>query len=86
METMRLVFLGSCLTQAGEYRRAVQTLRSVQIETIPEPWRDEGYWTLLVALHGAGDAAAADSLLHALADQTTAVGARARRLLGRPDP
>ena len=85
METMRLVFLGSALTQAGEYPRAVQILRSSPLQRLPEPWRGESSWTLLVALHGAGEAAAADSLLHVLADQTSAVGARARRLLGRPN-
>lgn len=86
METMRLVFLGSALTQAGEYPRAVPILRSVPLNRLPEPWRSECDWTLLVALHGAGEAAAADSILRALADQTSVVGARARRLVGRPHP
>lgn len=86
MESLRLVFLGSALTQAGEYRRAVQILRSAPLATLPESWRGPCYWTLLVAFHRAGNDSAADSLLHALADQAGATGVRARRLLGRPDP
>ncbi len=86
METLRLVFLGSALTRAGEYARAVQALRSCPLQRIPEPWHGEAHWTLLVALHGAGDDAAADSLLRVLADEKGAIGGRARLLLGRPDP
>lgn len=85
-ETMRVVFLGSALTQAGDYARAVRLLRSCPLQELPDPWRSETRWTLLVALHGAGETTSADSLLRALADQTGAVGARARRLLGRSDP
>jgi hypothetical protein len=61
----------------------VEILRACPLAKIPEPWRGETRWTLLVSLHGAGEAAAADSLLRVLAEQPGAIGARARGLLGR---
>jgi hypothetical protein len=86
MDVMRRVYLGSSLAQAGEYPRAATVLRSCPLTKIPQPWRDESYWTLLVALHGAGNGTAADSLLRALAAETSVIGGRARRLLGHPGP
>ncbi len=85
-EALRLVYLGSSLTHAGRYREAVRILRSCPLAKVPEPWRGESRWTLAVALSGAGEQAAADSLVRALADQPGAIGARARRLLGRSGP
>jgi hypothetical protein len=85
-ENLRLLYLGSSLTQEGAYREAVRVLRSCPLSDLPNPWRSEGYWTLLVALHGAGETAAADSLLHRLAGQEDTVGIRARGLLHRVKP
>lgn len=84
LETMRRIFLGSALTHSGDYRGAVEALSGCGLENVPEPWRGESEWTLLVALHQARDDAAADSLLRTLAAENSSVGARARRLLGRP--
>ncbi len=86
MNNLRLVFLGSALARAGDFSKAVQVLESVPLSTLPDPWYTESYWTLLVALHRSGNRTAADSLLHALADQPGEVGGRARRLLGRSEP
>jgi len=85
-EIVRRVFLGSACAQARQYRRATELLRRCPLEQLPQPWSDESRWTLMVALHGAGDERSADSLLVELAEHPGAVGQRARRLLGRPGP
>lgn len=86
MDNLRLVFLGSALTQAGDYPRAVRILRSCSLDELPEPWRGEGGWTLLVALRLAGYDGAADSLARVLAKQEGTIGVRARCLLRSQPP
>jgi len=81
-ESLRLAYLGSALAWAGRHDEAAATLRGLEVETLPEPWRSETWWTLVLTLRTTGRMDSADSLLSILAATEGAVGERARSLRG----
>jgi len=81
-ESLRLVYLGSALAWDGRHDEAAATLRGLDVESLPEPWRSETQWTLALALRATGRMKSADSLLSTLATTEGAVGERARSLRG----
>ncbi len=83
LESIRLIYLGNALAHQGEFAEAARILRAVLREDLPDAWRDEGRWTLLVALHRTGQRASADSLRRVLAASGGEVGDRARSLPAR---
>ena len=83
LESIRLIYLGNALVHQGDLAGAVSTLRTVLHENLPYAWREEGQWTLLVALDRTGQRASADSLLKVLAIEPGDIGDRARRLVGK---
>jgi len=80
LQPARDLFLGSALAWAGRPADAIAPLESALAATIPEPWEDEGRWTLLCAYDRIGATARADSLLVILAATPGEIGARARSL------
>jgi hypothetical protein len=77
------VYLGSALAWCGRYEEAVNILRPLSSEVLPELW-DKGFrWTYLVALYQTGHSSIADSLAQLLAAEEDAFGERARQYLGR---
>jgi hypothetical protein len=67
LEQVRLLYLGNAELQLGHPGRALAALRAVELARVPEPWRSEARWSMALALDGAGDPAAADSIRRALA-------------------
>jgi len=84
LEFMRRIYLANALAWQKEYGAAADALDGVPFELIPEPWSGEARWTLYVCLRATGGTEA-DLLLEQLADQTGAVGERARALVDRSD-
>ncbi len=82
-QMVRDIYLGSALAGMGKYEEAVEVLREVKLQLVPDPWGCEARWALYVALRGCGQEAAADSLLRVLASEPGEVGDRARRLWQR---
>jgi hypothetical protein len=81
LETIRRVYLGNALAMSGEHHEALELLRTITIDPLPDPWRSETLWTLYVALRASGRADSADSLLRRLALEPLEIGERARRQL-----
>ena len=84
--TFKDVYLGSALAWDGRYKEAIAVLRPLTTEALPEPWGAGVLWTYLVSLHRSGDHARADSLANVLAQQSDALGEKARRYLHRDGP
>lgn len=80
LDNLRRVYLGSSLALEGMHSEAVEVLEAVSFDTVPEEWRYEAQWTLLVSLKRTGREARADSILRILAEKEGQVGERARRL------
>lgn len=79
LEQVRLLYLGNALLQLDRAHEAVDALQSVQLATVPEPWRTEALWFLGVAWRAAGETSRADSLLRELSAVPGEIGDRARR-------
>jgi hypothetical protein len=77
---VRRVYLGSALAFQGRYQQAVECLSPLRESVIPDPWGTEARWTLCVALYGAGERGAADSLLSVLSKVDESARIRARAL------
>lgn len=82
LEIIRNIYLGSALAWDGKYGEAVTVLENTPVHAVPDPWRSEAQWTLLVALYESGRTARADSLLQSLAKEPGPAGDRARQFLG----
>ena len=81
LETIRRIYLSNALAIRGEYDKAVELLRTMGVDPLPDPWRSETLWTLYVALRATGRDASADSLLQCLVREPLEIGERARREL-----
>lgn len=84
-ESVRRVYLGSALAQAGRAEEAAVILERTPFESLPEPWRSEGGFTLAALWRDAGNAAAADSLFGIVAKGEGPAAARAKDALRRKD-
>lgn len=84
--TFKNVYLGSALAWDGRYDEAVAVLQPLATEVLPEPWGGAVLWTYFVSLHRSGNHARADSLANILAQESDALGERARRYLHRDGP
>lgn len=82
-DSMRALYLASLLARNGEGAEAESTLSTVDMNSLPEPWRGRARYILQEAYRREGRTAAADSLLRLLAGQPGEMGERARRALGR---
>ncbi len=85
LEQCRLVFLASSLALHGEYKKALESLQSVVLDELPEPWSSEARWTLFGLLEWSGRRADADSLLAVLATEEGEIGDCAREWIGQHD-
>lgn len=83
LESIRLIYLGNALAHQGNYTEAAGILQTALHKNLPNAWREEGRWTLLVAFNRTGQRASADSLLRLLAAQPGEVGGRVRALLSK---
>ena len=82
-ESIRLIYLGNALAHQGDFPEAIRILQTALHKNLPNAWREEGRWTLLVAFNRTGQRASADSLLRLLASQPGEVGGRVRALLSK---
>ncbi len=81
LESIRQIYLANALAHQGHLAEAVTALRSVLQTDLPQDWRDQARWSLLLSLHRAGRRASADSLLKVMAVERDEFGNRARSLL-----
>jgi hypothetical protein len=81
LETLRQIYLANALLQHRDSEEAVRALRTILQETLPDRWRHECAWMLLIGLDQTRHRAGADSLLKALAAEPGDFGDQARRLL-----
>jgi len=79
--SVRGVYLGSALAMSGRLDEARSVIESLDARMLPDPWGSESRWTLGVIYRRLGETARADSLITALADESGAVGDRARAAL-----
>jgi hypothetical protein len=84
-EDLRRVYLASALVHASQGDTALGILQGLDVQTLPQPWRDRAQWVRFQALQATGRHAEADSLLHGLIDATGEVGAMARERRSRRD-
>jgi hypothetical protein len=83
LEILRRVYLADASERTGRHAAALEALRGIPLDVLPDPWGTTGRWTMVRALRGTGRGAAADSLLRTLAAEPGATGERARSLLRR---
>jgi hypothetical protein len=81
VEAYRRVFLGSALALSGRQAEAARVLLGAVEPELRDPLRLEAYQTLYAALSRSGRQASADSLLHALENHPSQLGAWARGML-----
>jgi hypothetical protein len=81
MEQVRRIYLGSAELQLGRPDDALETLRSVDVSSVPEPWRGETLRGLALAHAALGHASAADSVWRILSSRPGELGEEARRAL-----
>ncbi len=86
VEAYRRVFLGSALALNGHYAEAARILRDAAEPELRDPLRLEAYKTLCAALSLSGRPESADSLLRALEDHPSSLGAWARGMLRSAEP
>jgi hypothetical protein len=84
-EDLRRVYLASALVHTSQGDAALGILQRLDVQTLPQPWRDRAQWVRFQALQITGRHTEADSLLHALIDATGEVGAMARERRNRRD-
>ena len=75
----------SALVREGRYERALSALDSLEIATLPQPYRDRARWERYLALDRSGRAEEAREVLTDLASRPGELAERARRVLDR-DP
>jgi hypothetical protein len=83
-EDLRRVYLASALVHASRGDAALGILQTLDVQTLPQPWRDRAQWVRFQALQDTGRHTEADSLLRSLVDATSEVGALARERLHGP--
>lgn len=91
LEWVRRLYRASTLVALKRPADAVRSVATTtdderQADIIPEPWRGELQWTLMVALSQSGQLARADSLAQLLLKRDDAIGERARELRGSRPP
>lgn len=91
VEWVRRLYRANALVALGRPAEAVRAVVTDtdderQADVIPEPWRGELQWTLMVALSQTGQHARADSLAVLLLQRDDAIGARARQLRDARSP
>jgi hypothetical protein len=86
LEQVRLLYLGDARLRLGETRAALETLRSIDFDQVPEPWKSESRWALSLAFEAEGRRNEADSLWQLLEVRTDEIGERARQARHAPRP
>jgi anti-sigma factor RsiW len=82
LDLLRRLYLAGALYNSGEAAAAAETLRALDVETLPEPWKDEAGWLYALALTGSGHAGEGTAWFERLAGREGEIGDRARRRLG----
>lgn len=77
------LLLASAYVREGRDDRALSVLRALEIETLPQPYRDRARWETYLALHRSGGEAEARTILADLASRPGEMSERARRELSR---
>jgi hypothetical protein len=83
LEDLRRLYLAGALYSSGKPMDAASTLESLDVDTLPQPWKDEARWLLILSLEAAGSRDAALPILERLARTEGEFGARARARLER---
>lgn len=83
---LRRLYLASALLLVGEPDESLAVLETLNVDTLPQPWRDEARWVAYLGLRERGDAEAARPRLEQLADSPGEIGDRARRELQSGGP
>lgn len=83
-ERLRRTYLASALLLAEQPRQALDALEGVELETLPDPWRNETRWLRACALARLGRAEESRAELEHLAREQGAPAERARRALALP--
>lgn len=82
-DSLRGLYLASLLAATGADGEAQEALSSVDVNSLPEPWRGRARYVLQMTYRHQGRSAPADSLLRLLSGQPGELGERARDELGR---
>lgn len=77
------LYLATALYNAGRFEAAADSLRAMNLEAVPRPWRDQGMWLLGLSLAAAGNPEAARPWFERLASGDGALSRPARRRLER---
>lgn len=75
------LYLATALYNTGRFRDAADTLQSMDLETIPEPWKDQAIWLLGLALAADNRPQAAEARFEQLALGDGNLAARAQKRL-----
>ena len=79
-DPLKLLY-ASALVKTGAHEEARATLDELQIETLPQPFRDRAKWLMVAALRAGSHDAEADALVRDLAGRDGEFADAARRLL-----
>jgi hypothetical protein len=82
LDLLRRLYLAGALYNSGNAAAAAETLRALDVETLPEPVKDEAEWLFALSLTASGRTGEAGSWFEKLAAREGAIGERARRRLG----
>lgn len=82
-DDVRRIYLADVELRLRHPQAALTALDDLLLDAVPQPWRDQGHWTLFHALDALDRRAAADSVLRILAGEPGATGAAAREALRR---
>lgn len=85
-DDVRRIYLADVELRLRHPQAALTALNDLLLDAVPQPWRDQGHWTLVHALDALGRRAAADSVLRVLAIEPGATGEAARAALRRRPP
>jgi len=75
------LYLASALYNAGRFEAASDSLLAMDLETVPQPWKDQGMWLLGLSLSASGDREAARSWFQQVAAGSGKLADRARKRL-----
>jgi len=83
-DLLRRIYLASALVHTGSADQGLQVLQDLDVETLPQPWRDRCLWIQIDALEAVGRMQEAQVLMRQLADSPGEFRALARQRLGTP--